>query len=183
MAQLVEMGVAIPEEYRAEMALAGEWQTLSETKVESEGAKSIGVRKRKLEGEEDEEGNPIPEFVSRGWGSRMKTYPGAQVEEDDGDLDALLASTKELKKPKTDTTAEPAQMKMKPEMSFKIETENSDSKASTAPVQDTDNSPVIKTEEVQAPVVEEPAPPSADPPTDEGAGVVFKKRKAKVMRK
>ncbi|KAJ5814971.1 Zinc finger U1-type [Penicillium riverlandense] len=106
MAQLADMGIAVPQEYRADMAVAGDWQTMSETKIDDESAKlSVGVRKRKLEGqEEEEEDEHAPEpFVSKGWGSRMRVYPGAQEEREE-DLDALLASTKDIKK--TKTTAE-----------------------------------------------------------------------------
>ncbi|KAJ5709661.1 hypothetical protein N7493_009952 [Penicillium malachiteum] len=180
MAQLVEMGVAIPQEYRAEMALAGEWQTLSVTKLDSEAegaVKSIGVRKRKLEGEEDEE---IPEYVSKGWGSRMKTYPGAQ-EEDDGDLDALLASTKDMKKAKTEISAvQTEEVKEETGPLPKMEDENIDSKSSIAPVSEEGSSAPVKAEEAD----DSSAPPaSAAPSNDEGSGVVFKKRKTKVMRR
>ncbi|KAJ5722150.1 hypothetical protein N7488_000185 [Penicillium malachiteum] len=180
MAQLVEMGVAIPQEYRAEMALAGEWQTLSVTKLDSEAegaAKSIGVRKRKLEGEEEEE---IPEYVTKGWGSRMKIYPGAQ-EEDDGDLDALLASTKDLKKAKTETpVVQSEEVKEETGPLPKTEDENTDSKLSIAPVSEEGSSAPVKAEEAD----DSSAPPaSAAPTNDEGSGVVFKKRKAKAMRK
>lgn len=183
MSQLAEMGIAIPEEYRADMALAGDWQTVSETKIEDEGlegaAKSIGVRKRKHEGdEEDEEHAPEP-LERQGWGSRMKTYPGAQGD-DDEDLDALLASTKDLKKPKKAATAaaavsgEPEEQKPEFAPVLKTEEETSESK-----VPETDDWTPIKKEEAE---------PSAllkdeKPPNDEVPGVVFKKRKPKVMRK
>ena len=102
MARLAELGVAVPEEYRREMAMAGDWQTTSERLIydevkkekDAEDAKStglnIGVRKRKHEGQEDEEeaGETV---VQRGWGSTTRTYPG----ERDGEaaLDILLSST------------------------------------------------------------------------------------------
>ena len=53
MAQLADMGVAIPEEYRRDMALAGDWQTTSVKVIRDDNengkpaTKSIGVRKRK----------------------------------------------------------------------------------------------------------------------------------------
>lgn len=101
MAQLADMGIAVPQEYRADMAVAGEWQTMSETKIDDESAKlSDGVRKRKLEGQEEEDEHAPEPFVSKAWGSRMRVYPGAQEENDEG-LDALLASTKDIKKTKT----------------------------------------------------------------------------------
>jgi hypothetical protein len=176
------MGVAVPEEYRGDMALAGEWQTLSETKIDPEGlegaAKSIGVRKRKHEGEEEEEEEHAPEpLMSKGWGSRMKTYPGAQA--DDEDLDALLESTKDLKKTKTATPTtmkeEPQERNQESASVVKTEDEAPDSKTV-----ETNEPPEVKTEDpgsVPAPTVDE------KPPAEEAAGPVFKKRKPKVMRK
>ena len=177
MAQLVEMGVAIPQEYRAEMALAGEWQTLSETRLETpdaEGAaKSIGVRKRKLEGDEDEEGGQIPEqYVNKSWGSRMRIYPGAQDDEEE-DLDALLASTKELKKPKT---AIPASETEEQKQESTVKEDESTALHAT----EEDKQIPVKTEET----VDTAAPPADEKPTSEVAsGPVFKKRKPKAMRK
>jgi hypothetical protein len=183
-AQLAEMGVAVPEEYRGDMALAGEWQTLSETKVDPEAlegaAKSIGVRKRKNDGDEEDDEH-IPEPVARqGWGSRMKTYPGAQDE--DEDLDALLASTKDLKKTKiatpTITKEEPQEQKQEPASGVKTEDKATDSKPTS-----TDAASQVKKEEPEeASALTEPAA-DEKPPVKEATGPVFKKRKPKVLRK
>ncbi|KAJ5133638.1 hypothetical protein N7448_001339 [Penicillium atrosanguineum] len=179
-AQLAEMGVAVPEEYRGDMALAGDWQTLSETKVDTEGlegaAKSIGVRKRKHDGDEEDE--HIPEPVARlGWGSRMKTYPGAQDE--DEDLDALLASTKDLKKTKQSAPSiakqEPEEQKQEPASVVKTEDEAPDSKSAGA-----DESLQIKTE---VPIEGSALLADEEPPAEDETGPIFKKRKPKVMRK
>ncbi|KAJ6108320.1 hypothetical protein N7523_009643 [Penicillium sp. IBT 18751x] len=180
-AQLAEMGVAVPDEYRGDIALAGEWQTLSETKVDVEGlegaAKSIGVRKRKHDGDEEED-EYIPEPVARqGWGSRMKTYPGAQDE--DEDLDALLASTQDLKKPKqslpTNAKEEPEEQEPEPASVLKTEDEAPGSKN-------------VRTDEAAQVKIEVPGegslPAAAEiPPAQEETGPIFKKRKPKVMRK
>ncbi|KAJ5570125.1 uncharacterized protein N7459_009555 [Penicillium hispanicum] len=180
MAQLAEMGVAIPQEYRADMALAGEWQTLSETKIETpdiEGAaKSVGIRKRKHEGAEDDDEHAPEQYVSKGWGSRMKVYPGAQ--DDDGDLNALLASTRDLKKTKTEPVAgENEEQKLEPPSSLKKEDAASDT-ASKAPKEE--EQPQVKTEETEKIL----APPAEENSRNEEApGVVFKKRKPKTMRK
>ena len=106
MAQLAAMGVAVPEDFRREMAMAGDWQTLSERPIYSEGLKkeeddedvkpsnlNIGVRKRKFEGQEEEEeaGETV---VRRGWGSTTRTYPGAGGD----DLDTLLEQTNVLRR-------------------------------------------------------------------------------------
>lgn len=187
MAQLAEMGVAIPDEYRGDMALAGEWQTLSETKiVDLEGAaKSIGVRKRKHDGDEEDEeddgGNPSERLVSKGWGSRMREYPGAQNDDDD-DLDSLLASTKDLKKskdPVPDLESEETKLdeEPKPELAASVKKEEEAAKSKD---QETDNSAHIKTEEpgnLSVPPTEE------KPQVEDAPGPVFKKRKTKVLRK
>ncbi|PYH99085.1 hypothetical protein BO71DRAFT_369787 [Aspergillus ellipticus CBS 707.79] len=178
MAQLAEMGVAIPDEFRGEMALAGEWQTTSEKIVRSEDDKSGALRKRKHEerDEEEEEARREAErFVSKGWGSRTRQYPGAQ---EDTDLDALLKSTKDIKKAKPSTAADLEPTK-EPEpikgqfVSIKLEGDK------TAP--ETDAPLQVKVEETESSA---PIPAATDEPEDAAAaGVVFKKRKPKVMRK
>lgn len=180
MAQLADMGVAIPQEYRADMALAGEWQTLSETKVETpdlEGAaKSIGVRKRKHEGNEDEddEGHAPEYYVSKGWGSRMRVYPGAQ--DDEEDLDALLASTKDLKKIK----AEPVAGGDEELQSGPAPQKREDAGSATASAPKGEESPQIKTENSEATPT---ALAEGELKEEQTPGVVFKKRKPKAMRK
>ncbi|BCS24433.1 putative formin binding protein [Aspergillus puulaauensis] len=161
MAQLAEMGVAIPDDYRGEMALAGDWQTVSEKAIrpeEQEGEEkqpTLGVRKRKheldIDEEEEEAKQEAERFVSKGWGSRTRQYPGAKDEEDE-DLDALLASTKEVKKTKDLGTGEgegtPAEEKSQ-----------------------TEDRPSDGT------------PAKEEEPSTASAGVVFKKRKPKAMKK
>lgn len=112
-AQLVEMGVAVPEEYRRDMAIAGDWQTVSVTRIEKdeEGPRlNTGVRKRKHEENEDEdyEAQVAAESnVRKGWGSATRSYPGA-TDDDTDDLDALLSRTKTVKRSEdTDTKPEP----------------------------------------------------------------------------
>ncbi|KAL2051925.1 hypothetical protein ABVK25_007840 [Lepraria finkii] len=106
LAQLVELGVAVPEDFRKEMAMAGDWQTTSQrliydTVKEKEvnedvktGGLNIGVRKRKFESQEEEAAGET--VVRRGWGSTIRTYPGIGGDGDD-DLDTLLKTTKALK--------------------------------------------------------------------------------------
>ena len=181
------MGVSIPDEFRREMALAGEWQTTSITPIqqpekdeEGKPIKSIGVRKRKHEGvegeEEDEERNEEQRFVSKGWGSTTRKYPGAG--EDKEDLDALLESTKSIKK--TETTKE----------------EEEEGTTKKEPAEDVPPATTIKGEDDTAAAPEANQPPSiqeesssAAPVKSEreaeepAAGVVFKKRKPKAIRK
>ena len=102
LAQLAEMGVAIPEEYRKEMAMAGDWRILSEqviydplNKGEDGGdvkpsGLNIGVRKRRPdEAEEELEEMQEPRTKRKVWGSATRRYPGDEAE----DLDQLLNST------------------------------------------------------------------------------------------
>ncbi|KAL4892137.1 hypothetical protein BDV59DRAFT_180923 [Aspergillus ambiguus] len=173
MAQLADMGIAIPEEFRRDMALTGEWQTVSERVIrpadeESSGQpeSSLGVRKRKhepdVDEEEEEARREAERFVSKGWGSRTKAYPGAG---DDADLDALLSSTTELKKPKApaataDASAEEDKNETTSGESDKLQA------AQEKPSDASGSAPVAKAEL-----------------EDAGVGVVFKKRKPKAMRK
>ena len=102
MAKLAELGVAVPDEYRREVAMAGDWQIVSETPVyenikkeeEDRDTKlsdlNVGVRKRKLEGQEDGEDANEP-VTQRVWGSIIRRFPGSMDE--DGELDALLNTT------------------------------------------------------------------------------------------
>ncbi|CAG8126558.1 unnamed protein product [Penicillium nalgiovense] len=182
-AQLAAMGVAIPQEFRADMALAGDWQTTSETVIEVkpglEGpTKSVGIRKRKLEGEEEGDEHVPEPIVNKGWGSRMRQYPGAQEEEG---LDDLLASTKDIKRTKTFTpkveldereaATEPPAPTMK--------TEDDPSKPEA---QETNGSATVKTED-SAQTLVEPIVEEKPQSSDAAPGVVFKKRKPKAMRK
>jgi nitrogen fixation protein len=99
MAQLAEMGVSVPDEHRGEVALAGGWQVVSQRAIEpddqalKEPSLSVGVRKRKFEGQEEEEeaGEAI---MKKGWGSTTKEYPSDTKQ----GLEALLASSIPVKK-------------------------------------------------------------------------------------
>lgn len=95
-AQLAEMGIQVPEQFRSEMAMAGDWSVVSQkpaTELSTEECLSTGVKKRKYEGQEEEE--EAGETVARrGWGSTTRRYPG----KDTTDLDDLLSGTIPLKK-------------------------------------------------------------------------------------
>jgi len=107
MEQLAAMGVAIPEEYRRDMSIQGEWATVSERPVYSRPVKAgsddedddtmaFGVRKRKLE-DDDDRLNLAP----KAWGSRLKSYPGADANTEE-DLDALLSGVTTKKEVKSE---------------------------------------------------------------------------------
>lgn len=193
MAQLAALGVAVPEDFRREMAMAGDWQTLSErpvfseseTKVRDEDVKpnnlNIGVRKRKFEGqgEEEEVGETV---VRRGWGSAMRAYPG-DVEDD---LDGLLERTNVVRR-RDEALQDVGSSKVKQtpaELPERLP-------ASTEGMEESTNVPAIKKEEPVRVSPDLPTAPEHDL-TDAsmvkaeddllGSGVVFKKRKPKHIR-
>ena len=168
--QLAEMGVSIPEEFRREIAMAGEWQTISTREIEphdKEGGKSstlnVGVRKRKPDGPEDQEEEMNKRSVKRNWGSATRHYPGT---EGDDELDSLLQKTKDIKKMgsvsesiKAEFTPEEIVAPIKPE--------------TTPPPADTKLLSLVKKEE---PVDDTSVASHVKPE------VVFKKRKFKLQR-
>jgi hypothetical protein len=175
------MGVAVPEEYRRDMALAGSWETISERRLTpAEGGKedaklNIGVRKRKLENNEDEEeAQLLAKTTHRGWGNTTLSYPGAADEDDD--LDALLSKTTAVKK--TDDS------KFKSEVvAQKAEAEDeADSKSAIKVEADLDSVTTMKKGEPEA--IDSPQiPPVPGSHNSEGLpGVVFKKRKNKAAK-
>ena len=178
LAQLAEMGVAVPEDFRREMAMAGDWQTTSERVVydneflkkdeDSEDVKlgglNVGVRKRKFEGQEEEEeaGETV---VRKGWGSKIRTYPGEG--DDKGDLDALLKRTTRAKGEGEALQSNESQP------SLNAPTIKKEESAGSGEVSGISNQATV----VEAP--QETLKQEGDPPD---SGVVFKKRKAKPIR-
>lgn len=181
MAQLAEMGVAIPDEFRREMAMAGEWQTISERRIDAEedekpgySALNVGVRKRKLEGQEDEE-EDVQRVVKKTWGSATRQYPG--IEEDE-DLDALLESTKSLKG-KGPAVAVKEEVKTE-ELEEPVKEETSPPPPTLAV--EANKPPAIKKEE-SFQGVPESIPEAGNEAQETAPGVVFKKRKPKFAKK
>lgn len=175
MQQLADMGVAIPEEYRRDMAMVGDWQVIAQTAVRSQRmkkeesgdedkseVKSVGVRKRRLdEGEEEEEAVGRP--AQKVWGSAFKAYPGSKAKEED--LDALLGGTKAAVQTESVVKEEDA-----PELPIKREDE----------AQYTNTAPAVAKPEAddQVKLQDAEAALPAEAPAA-GSGVVFKKRKKK----
>lgn len=184
LAQLAEMGISIPDGFKPDLAMAGEWQVTSERIIEPEGEKkpdslALGVRKRAVE--DDEDGAGETESKKRRWGSTYKTHP---TQGEDVDLDALLNNiTRNSKGPITKHEDEDEKK------DIKIELESSDGLGYSAAE--------VKVGEEKLGIKNEPsegeAPLSAFlPPFDDGTkqegeeqsapGIVFKKRKAKNIR-
>jgi hypothetical protein len=190
--QLADMGVAVPEEFRREMALAGEWQTVSVTSVKHDdishlkaGEIAFGVRKRKLAEEEAEEAaEEEAARKQRQWGSRFKTYPGNEKskigEDGEVDVEALLSGivTKSEKREEDES----------------VKKEALDGESAPPGNQLNDLVPVVKEEsqeekdaieKLAAPLPGVPVKAEASAAVEErpvGAGIVFKKRKPKVVR-
>ena len=98
------MGIAVPEDFRKEMAMAGDWQTISQRRIEERAKKeegledfkdfkpdltlNVGVRKRKFDGQEEEE-EAGATVVRKGWGSTTRHYPGSDDDNQEV-LDSLL---------------------------------------------------------------------------------------------
>ena len=95
------MGIKVPEQFRSEMAMAGDWNVVSRQTIdepESEKPLNFGIKKRKYEGHEEEEeaGEAI---VRRGWGATTRRFPTHA----EADLDDLLSGSVTLgKKEKSD---------------------------------------------------------------------------------
>ncbi|ETN36483.1 uncharacterized protein HMPREF1541_08761 [Cyphellophora europaea CBS 101466] len=109
--QLAEMGIEVPDNHRAEMAMAGDWKVVSQATPKDNNAAqidslSVGVHKRKLDEQEQEdlESGTSPS-ARRVWGKSVRTYPGEDIQ----DLDNLLSGTIALKEKKEeDVKREPA---------------------------------------------------------------------------
>ncbi|KAF2747278.1 hypothetical protein M011DRAFT_380351, partial [Sporormia fimetaria CBS 119925] len=161
--ELAGLGVAVPEQVRGDMAMAGEWQVVSSRVVGEDGREveekkkdlSTGVRKRKID-EEEQEQIEAGEMITKkkGWGNAFKRFPG-KTNSADEDLDALFG---------TRSTA----------------VKSEDQSEAQADVQTgVKGEPHIKEEESAAalqsvPTVEETAKPAQNM---ESPAVVFKKRK------
>lgn len=190
--QLAAMSVAIPQEMRGELAMAGEWEVTASRVIEDDDgdeereekveAKAVGVRKRERTEDEKEREEALRDLYKkpRRWGRDTKNMPA----DDDGDLDVLLSGGSSLlvkKQPKDDEE----------ELQPKREGGEDDADAlhSTNPPE-----PAIKSEEPDgnipvtdsaATTVPDTAPKTEEQPTESpgGTGVVFKQRKNKAMRR
>lgn len=186
--QLAEMGVAVPEEFRKELAMAGEWETISETPIYETGPEradqdgnkfsvmNIGVRKRKYEGleEEEEAGETV---VRKGWGSTTRVYP-SQCDED---LDSLLGKTKmSIQRTATDAIIQPQRYPR--HQAQNLQDQFPERTTKIAPEE-----PIIKTEDPELPPQTAPSHGGGDGSIVKSENapepeIMFKKRKSKPIR-
>ncbi|KAI9684779.1 MAG: hypothetical protein M1829_000154 [Trizodia sp. TS-e1964] len=96
--QLANLGIAIPEEFRGELAMAGDWQVISEKPFQPTSSKDdikdlppSQTRKRQnRDGEDSDE-----ESRKKPWGLSIKEYPTVKNQPD---LDSLLDSGSTIKR-------------------------------------------------------------------------------------
>lgn len=192
--QLASLGVSLPDEFRKDLAMAGDWQVTSTTIVtetpadaSNPGASARGIHKRERTDEEIEEEKAIKGLFKkpRRWGRDSRTAAGDGGSED---LDALLSGGLTVKNQEDDTVKKE---------------EDAGSTISTAPVKEEEQGPtLIKKEPSEAglPALAEVATalsPKDEAPglkTEDGASAVgspgakdvptvtFKKRKPKNIR-
>ena len=196
MNQLAEMGIAVPEDFRRENAMAGDWEIINQRIIMSEGVRAlkeedvdmkpglnVGVRKRKAEEDAEEDVPKLEEGRRRPrYGRDVKTLP-----EDDDDLDALLGSTTTFtKKPKLEPKNEAKATDVAKADETTLHRQEASSLAMNATPDDDGVLPEIKAEDVTASngaddvVYESKAKEGSE---DEDLGSIFKKRKPKAIRK
>jgi len=189
MKELEALGVAMPEAFRGDLALPGEWTTVSVEEAKAPLTEKEMLQKElaeasKKEMEETERKRKWDQLDEdekelRSFKIQERTYPGAQNEE--VDVAALFAKKGKGKGkvvPKVEEVAEekkPFTFRVKKEES---EGEDGDEVKVDIMKEPEENLPgiTIKTEDQVIDIKKEDAPPA-------GEGVVFKKRKVKTMRK
>ena len=201
--QLAELGVAIPDELRRDMAMVGEWSVTSTRVLDHDGGddgdgdekkdnngdeglegRAVGIKRaREMTEEEKEREEALNGLFSqskrRKWGVGSKVMP----EGEDEDLDALLSGGLVVaKKKKDDSEAEEKEIKEEEGGAPKKEEDGVQDTVPLSPVPD------VKQEASSEVKQEEPGEEnalSALPAALEGSdapAVVFKKRKPKNIR-
>ena len=196
MKELEALGVAMPEEFRGDLALPGEWSTVSveyekPKLTEKERVRKEIAQQQKKEMDEAERKRKWDELDEdekeiRSFKIQERTYPGAS---EDVDLDSLFGKGKgkgEVKVEEDAPVAKPVVFKVnRREDGIKKEDDDDEETHDQAVKTESSESPpgiTAKVGETDEPAVaikkEEDAPAQAA-----ASGVVFKKRKAKSMRR
>ena len=176
--------------------MAGDWQTTSERlvyadesvkKEETEDVKlgglNVGVRKRKFEGQEEEE-EAGERVVRKGWGSTIRTYPAPGSDEDD--LSTLLKETKKVARDGEYLQTLESETSSRPEQAEgHVTTKGSPPTLNDIPVKkeevaDSDERPATISSEIA--VIEPLLGSFKQEENSSDSGVVFKKRKTKPIR-
>jgi hypothetical protein len=179
------MGLKVPEGFRSEMAMAGDWQTVSQRSLDDVPATeslSKGIKRQRREDDEDEEpdkeaaGGPP---MRRKWGAATKTYPGVE----DSDLENLLAapiSVKDKSKPSDEGADMDKDRVIKKEAGPGLKQEaNNPGDYSTAPGRDAGDDAPPAMKDVKEEAVSTPVNKPLDPIAEQVSMPVFKKRRPK----
>ncbi|EUC47526.1 hypothetical protein COCMIDRAFT_24549 [Bipolaris oryzae ATCC 44560] len=168
--ELAAMGVALPAAARGDLAMAGEWKTVSEEvvgEVTEDGefkatALNKGIRKRQLD-EDEEEQKAAGELITKkkGWGNTFKNFPGSKGGDDD--VESLFG-----KKEKPAVEAQLEVKKEEPDDGVKAEVEDD---ADTKTLKDIPTAEEAAAKAAQVVIKKEEGDAPAAP------AVVFKKRK------
>ncbi|GAM83539.1 hypothetical protein ANO11243_015270 [Dothideomycetidae sp. 11243] len=161
-AQLAALGVVVPDEFRKDMALAGEWSTVSQSVVyprqppqatkdedDDEDSKDAAGqprhKKRKLAVKDDDDLDDADTIKKRAWGASFKAYPGSSRGNAD-DFDSLLSADT--------TTPEIKREAVELEDGVKLKKEESiDDSAVTKIAKVPGSEPDVDAENAEAPVV------------------------------
>jgi U1 zinc finger len=162
--QLAAMGIQVPNTHNGELAMASEWKAAPKQSTEdvpAQNSLSKGIRKRRLDDEDEEEAPGRKEHNVRSapkiWGKTTKIYPG----QDNSDLDSLLSIPLSLKKEKAEFTNEDVSVSRL----VQVATSASAAKSNAAPKHDSrvGASPDIDTQvSIVSPLLSERADSSAD---------------------
>jgi hypothetical protein len=146
------MGVALPEEARQDMGMAGDWKVVTKKLVGEvndqgkfeEKQLNKGVHKRKID-EIEEERIAAEGLITRkkGWGHTYKAFPGSKGNDDD-DLEALLGAKKSpaIKEEDTVKTEDPVKGEEDTRTLLDIPTaEEAIADAAAAPVKQEEDAP------------------------------------------
>ncbi|KAF2204617.1 U1 zinc finger domain-containing protein [Delitschia confertaspora ATCC 74209] len=175
LAELAALGVAVPDDFRKEVAMVGDWEVVSQKVVEEGDSKplNIGVRKRKID-EDEAEALAASEAITRnkGWGQTFKRFPGSNGGDDD--LNVLFKVKKPAVKEESDVKEE-SQDANENAPKIKEEPEIKEPALKDVPTAEEVTNTAAKTEEadVDVPIKEEETTPPVP-------AVVFKKRKKPV---
>lgn len=186
-AQLADMGIKVPEQVRSEMAMAGDWAVVSnQPNIEEKRERplSVGVKKRKFEGQEGEDEAEEEGIIARRrWGTTTRRFPGR----DSADLDDLFSgSISVVKKEKitAPTTGSPENLVEAPDQIKVTDQSTAGDQAPTAAIPDEGKPCKLFKSEDDALVKEElcraQGGATVDEIPEESPIPVFKRRKAKV---
>lgn len=179
------MGIKVPQQARSEVAMPGDWSAVSNEVTTNEQPRekplSIGIKKRKLEGQEEEVTAEGGGSIGRGWGSAIKRFPGR----DDTDLDNLLSGPLSVtKKDKKETPVTSLPRAAENRTGHAAQDQSADQTLASTNLESQEAETMINGEDNLLVKKEEPydaqGGPTVDRIPEETPIPMFKRRKAKV---